>query len=150
MCDTFFVYPLPIKHSDGFVRWLMVIPHLPQVAALRSAPLRKNRKNPTRTKCLRVTDVYLIPGISPSWHLRDQPLWFWIGLNPGIQYINISCDVAQKAVWLKRKIIRFDHWLGAEIAELLLPFVIRRMNKTLWGTHTHTYCGLSLSIFSLD
>lgn len=79
--------------------------------------------------------------------MRDQPLWFWIGLNPRIQYINISCRAAQKAVWLKRKIIRFDHWLGAEIAELLSPFVLHRMNKTLLEAERRRFCerGVCLS-----
>lgn len=47
-CATFFVPP--------------VTPHLTQVTVLCSASRLRN----VRTKCLRVTDVYLIPGISPS------------------------------------------------------------------------------------
>lgn len=133
MCKTFLALPSQAQwwiraETDG---------NSTSPSGQRSALSSAARKR--QNKVSAATDAYLISGISPSWHLRDRPLWFWIGLNPGIQYIKISSHAGQNAAWLKGKIIRFDHWLGAEIVEPPSPFAICTMNKT--RTDRQRNCG---------
>lgn len=62
-----------------------------------------------------------------------------------IQDFSIGNQEAQKAVWLKPKIIHFDHWPEADIAELLSPFVKSRMSKI----ETDIFCILYLFVSCL-